>query len=1271
MTLKLAIEITASAAGAKKGIGEARAEVEALDQAAAAAASQVGELGDALQAKTSASNGAASQSTKVADALKEEAKAASEATRTLDALAEAERRAAAGTRTAGTPAAKPATLPERMSPPANDPGTPDPERVRRMRAEILPLVKAEEDHAAAIAKVREAERIGALTSGEAEAQVVRLNNAYRQTTERLRALEKQGGTTWASLRPDQKLGIARQVPDIVGSLGMGMSVGQVAIQQGPQIVDQAGGVSASLGLLRSVITPVTVGLGLLTAATVAGGAAWLDYAGRTREASDAARAYGVNTGTTAADIERAAKAASAAGTASVSTAREIATELTRTGKVGADQFGGLIGVTRDFAATLRTDVATAANRLGNIIGDPATGAAQLRQMGLLDGATQRLVQRLVEQNRTQEASQVLLTALQPRIAGAAEATTGLGRAWDYVTRSASNAWSAIGKAVDRATGGGTDEDRLAELRARLQRPTVAGRLQGTASRQRDQAEIAELEARIKSAADKAEADRKRAEDDRRGSAAVSAAGASPVNEQIRERIRLEAQLQQLLAGQSAGNLTVSEQGQIADAIEATRRALDGLATAKERQVQLDRLDLQIQAERDPVAKANLVAERERIRLSGEQTTSAKAVTEVERARTKSLEESAAAARLSTRSIVEGYQQQEEAARLSLRMVNASPAAQARAQAELQARQQAVAEGLKPDSADAQDRIRAAGRAAEAASRAQAAQAARSTLDSQRDQIEMGQLELSLMGQSEAARSRAIALLQAEQQIRQQLIDTGSAEAGSIRARALQVAELETLKARQTDAWQTYSSSGAQAFDTIGASITGGTDSLKNFGNTAQSVISDLYNSLLKLAVLNPLKNAVFGTNLGTLSDLKGGGGLLGSLLGGTNRTSASGSAATASGTAVGGTGANVLALSRSYTGLSETRDTSAIQSILSASGTAALDPTKQAWCAAYANAVLAKSGMAGTGSNMASSFLNWGQATSNPQMGDVVNLKPQSAGSSGHVGFFAGRDDLGKVLVSAGNQGNAVSTASYPADQVVSFRTALTDATSATSGFASGLGDAARTATSSLGGATGQLGGASSEFGGAAADAANSATSFSTGLGSAFESILGGLGNALGGIGKGFSGLFSGFSGGGGTVGSTVGASFAMGGIMTSRGPLPLRAYSAGGVANTPQLALYGEGKMPEAYVPLPDGRTIPVSMRVSGGGASQPAAAPPMQVTVINNAGAEVKTTATSRPGGGQDLTIVVDAVKAAFLEDLHMDGPMSSGISRRFGVSAAGGLG
>lgn len=57
------------------------------------------------------------------------------------------------------------------------------------------------------------------------------------------------------------------------------------------------------------------------------------------------------------------------------------------------------------------------------------------------------------------------------------------------------------------------------------------------------------------------------------------------------------------------------------------------------------------------------------------------------------------------------------------------------------------------------------------------------------------------------------------------------------------------------------------------------------------------------------------------------------------------------------------------------------------------------------------------------------------------------------------------------------------------------------------------------------------------------------------------------------------------------------GGIMSAAGSMPLKTYSSGGIANSPQLALYGEGRMPEAYVPLPDGRSIPVTMQGGGGG--------------------------------------------------------------------------
>lgn len=78
------------------------------------------------------------------------------------------------------------------------------------------------------------------------------------------------------------------------------------------------------------------------------------------------------------------------------------------------------------------------------------------------------------------------------------------------------------------------------------------------------------------------------------------------------------------------------------------------------------------------------------------------------------------------------------------------------------------------------------------------------------------------------------------------------------------------------------------------------------------------------------------------------------------------------------------------------------------------------------------------------------------------------------------------------------------------------------------------------------------------------------------------------GLGGGAGGGFSFFKSGSG---------FAEGGIMTSMGPLPLRRYAGGGVTDRPQLAMFGEGSKPEAYVPLPDGRSIPVSLKGASGG--------------------------------------------------------------------------
>ncbi len=136
------------------------------------------------------------------------------------------------------------------------------------------------------------------------------------------------------------------------------------------------------------------------------------------------------------------------------------------------------------------------------------------------------------------------------------------------------------------------------------------------------------------------------------------------------------------------------------------------------------------------------------------------------------------------------------------------------------------------------------------------------------------------------------------------------------------------------------------------------------------------------------------------------------------------------------------------------------------------------------------------------------------------------------------------------------------------------------------------------------------------------------------RTILGPIAGALG-------GLF----GGGSTSVSITGGAFANGGIMSSKGPMPLRAYSAGGIANSPQMALFGEGSTPEAYVPLPDGRRIPVALQ-GGGGAN-------VNVTVNMSGG----TTTQSNSGDAGKLgTLIAASVKSILINEKRPGGLLAA---------------
>lgn len=115
---------------------------------------------------------------------------------------------------------------------------------------------------------------------------------------------------------------------------------------------------------------------------------------------------------------------------------------------------------------------------------------------------------------------------------------------------------------------------------------------------------------------------------------------------------------------------------------------------------------------------------------------------------------------------------------------------------------------------------------------------------------------------------------------------------------------------------------------------------------------------------------------------------------------------------------SLLARANSMIGMSEHGNRGALARVVG------VDPARTPWCAAWANAVLRRSGYGGTGSNMARSFYNYGHR-SNGQIGDIAVLR-----GGHHVGFVAGytyRNGRRYVQVLGGNQHNRVQVSNFPA----------------------------------------------------------------------------------------------------------------------------------------------------------------------------------------------------------------------------------------------------
>ena len=141
------------------------------------------------------------------------------------------------------------------------------------------------------------------------------------------------------------------------------------------------------------------------------------------------------------------------------------------------------------------------------------------------------------------------------------------------------------------------------------------------------------------------------------------------------------------------------------------------------------------------------------------------------------------------------------------------------------------------------------------------------LRGQAERIKQQQLELALVGQTAEVRARVLALVAAEREI----IATGASGeiANQMREQALVEAEYARTIEEQANAWQRVQSAGEAAIDGVLDKLRGG-----DIKGAMAELLGEIEKGFFDLAIRNPLKNALLGTNLGTWEDIGGWSGIM-------------------------------------------------------------------------------------------------------------------------------------------------------------------------------------------------------------------------------------------------------------------------------------------------------------------------------------------------------------------------------------------------------------
>ena len=240
-----------------------------------------------------------------------------------------------------------------------------------------------------------------------------------------------------------------QITDIVTSLASGMPIWLVAVQQGGQIKDSFGGLSNTFKVLLSYINPLTVGAASFGIALAAIAKAGYDSWKAQRELANALVLTGGYAATTTGQITALTEEINKNSSATIGSIQEIATSLASSGNYTINQIKQITKTTAEWEAQTGESSDKIKGYFDQILKDPVKGLADLNdKFNFLNEGQLTYIESLRktkgETAAADAATKLFADTMDKRLKDVADSATPLETMWTDIKKWAADSWKWVG-----------------------------------------------------------------------------------------------------------------------------------------------------------------------------------------------------------------------------------------------------------------------------------------------------------------------------------------------------------------------------------------------------------------------------------------------------------------------------------------------------------------------------------------------------------------------------------------------------------------------------------------------------------------------------------------------------------------------------------------------------------------------------------------------------------------------------------------------------------